>query len=236
MIREGFRLKGKAAVMLLFASLSVLALSGCPTGAGGTSAEIALSTATLSYSAANGGANPAAQTVTISNSGGGSLTGLSASVSYGSGSGWLTAALNVTTAPATLTVQPSTGSLTAGSYTATISVSSSLAGITSQTVSVTFTVAAAPPSIGLSSTSRSFSATAGGANPNSQTVSVTNPGGGTLSGLSASVSYSSGTGWLNATLNVTTAPATLTVQPSTGSLTAGSYTATISVSSRSCQQ
>src|SRR5208337_2483679 len=57
-------------------------------------------------------------------------------------------------------------------------------------------------------------------------------GGGTLSGLSASVSYTSGSGWLGTpSLNPTTAPATLTVQPNTTSLAVGTYMATVSVSS-----
>jgi predicted phage tail protein len=100
-------------------------------------------------------------------------------------------------------------------------------------VSVTFTVAAAPvpPAIGLSPTSVSFNATAGGGNPANQTINVANSGTGTLDGLGTSVSYASGqpTGWLNANLSGTTAPATISLQASTGSLAAGTYNATVSV-------
>src|SRR5208282_4572045 len=137
-----------------------------------------------------------AQTVAVTNTGGGTLSGLSVSVSYISGSGWLgTPSLNPTTAPATLTVQPNTTSLAVGTYMATVSVSSGVASNSPQAVSVTFIVTQAP-AIGLSPTSLSFSAVVGSANPSAQTVDVTNTGGGTLSGLSASVSYTSGSGWL----------------------------------------
>jgi hypothetical protein len=203
-----------------------------PAGAGATP-SIGLSAASLNFFAAAGGANPSGQTVSITNTGGGTLSGLSATVSYGSGSGWLSATLSATTAPATLTVQPSASGLSAGSYTATLSVASSVSGTTAQSISVSFSVSSQgqTPSLWLSSSTLSFTGTVGGASPSEQTVSVNNAGGGTLSGLSATVSYGSGSGWLTATLGATTAPATLTVQPTTGSLAVGTYTATVSVAS-----
>jgi hypothetical protein len=94
-----------------------------------------------------------------------------------------------------------------------------------------------PPAIGLSPSSVSFTATRGGANPAPQTVSVTNTGGGTLSGLTVgTISYvrdSSGltTGWLSATLNGSTAPATLTLNATIGTLAPGAYTATVPLTS-----
>ncbi len=191
---------------------------------------IALSVSSRAFSAVTGGANPAAQTVAVTNAGTGSLTGLSASIGYSSGSGWLTATLNTTTAPATLTLQPTTAGLAAGTYTATVSVVSPVAFNNPRTVTVTFTVIT-PPAIGLNATSRSFSANAGGANPSSQSVAITNTGGGSLTGLARTISYGSGSGWLTATLNTTTAPATLTLQPSTAGLGGGTYTATVSITS-----
>ncbi len=97
---------------------------------------IDLSSGNLGFSGISGGANPGAQTITVSNAGGGTLSGLTVTVSYGSGSGWLTASLNTTTAPATLTVTPSTSALAAGNYTATISVASGAASNSPQTVNV----------------------------------------------------------------------------------------------------
>ena len=196
---------------------------------------IALSASSRTFAATQGGTNPASQSVAITNSGGGTLSGLSlGTITYGAGaSGWLTGAtLNTTTAPATLTLQTSTGTLVAGSYSASVPVLSALASNSPQTVNVTFTVTAATPAIALTPASRSFAATQGGANPASQTVTITNSGGGTLSGLSVgTITYGAGaSGWLTgASLNTTTAPATLTLQPSIGSLATGSYTATVPV-------
>jgi hypothetical protein len=186
---------------------------------------ISLSPSSASFASVHGGADPAPQSVSVANLGGGILGGLGASVSYTSGSLWLEAALSATTAPATLTLQASTGSLAEGSYEATVTVSSSLEGVEPKAISVGFVVSA-PPTIALSSSSLSFSATAGGANPSQQSVVISNTGGGTLVALGGSVSYGNGSGWLGATID----NSTLNVQPVTGSLAAGTYTATINVS------
>lgn len=197
---------------------------------------IGLSTSSLTYSATQGGADPASQFITITNTGSGSLTGLSTgTIVYGAGAtGWLQAPnLSGTTAPATLTVQPVTGSLAPGSYSATIPVQSGAASNSPQNLTVTFNVAA-PPAIQLSSATLNFSATEGGANPASQFTTISNSGGGSLTGLSTgTIVYGAGaTGWLQApSLSGTTAPATLTIQPVTGSLTPGAYSATIPVQS-----
>ncbi|MEQ1911351.1 MAG: CARDB domain-containing protein, partial [Vicinamibacterales bacterium] len=194
---------------------------------------IGLSASALTYGATEGGANPSSQVVNVTNSGGGTLSGLAVgTITYGSGSGWLQGTLSGTTAPATLTVQPTTGSLAAGTYTATVPITSGVATNSPQTVTVTFTMASPSPTIGLSASALTYGATQGGANPSSQVVNVTNGGGGTLSGLAVgTITYGSGSGWLQATLSGTTAPATLTVQPTTGSLAAGTYTATVPITS-----
>lgn len=202
---------------------------------------IGVNATTMTFNATQGGANPASQAITISNSGGGSLTGLATgTITYGAGaSGWLSApTLSGTTAnpTVTMTVQPVTGALAPGSYTATIPITSPVATNSPRTITVTFNVAPPPPTIALGSSSLTFNATQGAANPASQTVTITNGGGGTLSGLSVgTVTYGAGaSGWLSVpTLSATTAnpSVTLTVQPNTGSLTAGTYTATIPVQS-----
>jgi hypothetical protein len=197
--------------------------------------SIVLSATTANFNATQGGGTSVEQSVAVTNGGGGTLTGLSAAVTYTTGqpTGWLAASLSRTRAPCTLTLTATTGSLSAGTYTATVSVASAVASNSPQTVSATFTVAAPPPAIVLSSTSITFNAKYVGANPAAQTVSVTNGGGGTVSGLSASVTYSAGqaTGWLAASLSSTTAPSTLTLTVTTGLLLPGTYTATVSVTS-----
>jgi hypothetical protein len=83
--------------------------------------------------------------VTITNGGGGTLSGLGVgTITYGAGAtGWLQApTLNTTSAnpSATLTLQPVTGALTAGTYTATVPVTSAVASNSPQNVTVTFVV------------------------------------------------------------------------------------------------
>jgi hypothetical protein len=172
--------------------------------------------------------------VNVTNTGGGTLTGLAATVTYGMGqpTGWLGAGLGATTAPAALTLQATTGSLGDGTYTATVAISSPVAGNSPQNITVMLTVSDAP-AIGLSTPAVAFGAEVGGANPGSQVVTVSNTGGGSLTGLGESVSYAPGepTGWLGSTLSATTAPANLTLQATTGSLAVGAYAATVTVTS-----
>lgn len=195
---------------------------------------IALSAATLTYGGTAGGSSPAPQTVNISNSGGGTLSALAVgTITYGAGaSGWLAGSLNITSAPSTLTLTATLGSLAVGSYTATVPVTAAGASNSPQNVSVTFTVAAAsPPMITLSAATITFSGTAGGTSPAAKTINITNSGGGTLSGLTVgTITYSAGaTGWLAGSLNPTTAPSTLTLTPTLGTLAAGTYTATVPI-------
>jgi len=185
---------------------------------------IGLSTTALSFTGVQGGTNPASQSVTITNSGSGTLSWsvsdnvnwLSLSPTSGTGNGSVTASVNIS-------------GLAAGTYNGTITISATGATNTPQTVSVMLTVSAAPtPTIGLSPTSLSFTATQGAANPAAQTVNVTNPGSGTLTW-----SASDNASWL--TLNTTSGTTTtetdpITVSVNTSGLSAGTYNATITIS------
>src|SRR6185436_15002866 len=125
----------------------------------------------LSFTAQQGGANPATQTVTLSNIGGGTL-----SWSASESTPWLTVSPASGTGTGTVTVSVTTGSLTAGPQTAG-SVTFSAPGATPVSIPVSFTLTA-PPAIGTSPTSLSFTAQQGGANPATQTVTLSNTGGG----------------------------------------------------------
>jgi hypothetical protein len=165
--------------------------------------------------------------VSVTNAGGGTLSGLGVSVTYAAGqpTGWLAATLGASNAPTNITLTAATGSLTAGSYSATVSVSSGVASNSPQDITVTFTVSPPPPAISVNPTLLTFSA-AGPAQ-----VQITNSGGGTLSGLSVTVIYPAGqpTGWLTAAFTGTTAPATLNVTASSLGLSPGAYSATLRI-------
>ena len=175
---------------------------------------IGFSPTSLSFTAQQGGSNPATQALTISNTGGGTLSWTATDNTT-----WLTVSPASGTGNGTLTVT-ATGTQTAGTQTGTITLNAT--GATSVPVNVTFTVTAAP-AIGFSPTSLSFTAQAGGSNPATQTISLSNTGGGALSWTATdnatwlTVSPASGTG--NGTLTVT----------ATGTQTAGTQTGTITL-------
>jgi len=94
--------------------------------------------------------------------------------------------------------------------------------------------AGAQPSIAVSSTAITFSATQGRGDPAVQTISITNGGGGTLTGLSTRITYSgSSSGWLEASLAQPTAPTTLTLKATTAGLASDTYQAVVAVLSTS---
>jgi len=107
---------------------------------------IQLSPQSQSFAATAGGASPAPLTVNITNGGGGTLNNLAAALSYTAGqpTGWLSATLSGTTAPATLTLSAVTGSLDPGTYAAAISITSDVTSNSPQTLAVTFTLTAPP--------------------------------------------------------------------------------------------
>ena len=96
---------------------------------------------TRSFTGTPGDTDPAAQTITITNTGGGTLDDLSLGtiVYTGSGSNWLTAGLDQLSAPATLTLSVATGALALGTYSAALTVESGKADNSPVTVTVTFT-------------------------------------------------------------------------------------------------
>jgi hypothetical protein len=123
-----------------------------------------------------------------------------------------------------LTVSVSSAALSAGAYAGTISLRTSVG---TQTVGVSLTVAPAPVPVTLSPTSLSFSATAGGVAPASQslTVSATR-----ATNFTASASVSGGATWLSVSpTGALTTNRTLTVSVNPAGLAAGSYSGAVSV-------
>lgn len=101
---------------------------------------INVSPSSLTYSATAGGSNPASQTVTVTNGGGGSFAGLTLSgVTYQQGSGWVT---TLSLAGSVVTVGLTTGALTAGTYGASFTISDASAGNSPVTITISFAVAA----------------------------------------------------------------------------------------------
>jgi hypothetical protein len=181
---------------------------------------LSVTPSSLAFNATQGGAAPAAKTLSVMNTGGGTL-----SWTASDDASWLTVTPSSGTDAATLTATPSISGLNAGTYTATITVSAAGAGGSPATIPVTLTVdPPAPPALAVSPATLAFSATQGQANPAAKTISVTNGGSGTLD-----VSVSDDAAWLAVTPATATAPATLTATPNITGLAAGTYTATVTI-------
>ena len=177
---------------------------------------IGASPTSLSFTAQQGGSNPAAQTLSISNTGGGTL-----SWNASPDTTWLTASPASATGNGTVTVSVTTGTLSASSYNGNITLSAP--GASSRTVPVTFTVTAVP-TISLSPTSLTYTAVQGGTSPANQTVALTNAGGVVNWAVNDSAS------WLSVSPASGSSNSTLTAAVNTTGLVTGTYNGTITVS------
>ena len=183
-------------------------------------ARLGVSPASLSFSGAQGGPQPAAKTLSVANEGGGSL-----SFSASDDAPWLTVTPGSGSAPQTLNVQASTAGLAQGTYNATVTVTSAGTAGSPASIPVTLTVGApAPPALAVTPASLSFAATAGGSAPAAKTLDVANSGSGSLT-----FSASDDAAWLSVTPASGTAPQTLSVSASPAGLAAGTYNATVTV-------
>jgi hypothetical protein len=181
---------------------------------------LSVSPASLSFSGTAGGASPAAKTLTIGNSGGGTLD-WTASES----ASWLSVAPSSGTNSGTVTITPSITGLTAGTYTTAITVAAAGASGSPKTIPVTFTVdPPAPPALSVTPSSLSFNGTAGGPDPSAKTLSVSNTGGGSLDWTASETAS-----WLSVSPGSGTDSGTITVTPSLTGLAAGTYTTNVTV-------
>ena len=193
---------------------------------------LSLSMASTEFAMLVGASDPPSQTVAIVNAGDGPLGGVAVGgVSYDAGqpSGWLTATIDGSSAPATLTLTAHGAGLPRGVYGAVVEVD---ADVDNAPLNVAVTLAVQTlPSIVVSRTTVPMagipSSTA------TETVDLTNGGDRPLTDLGTQIAYAAGqaTGWLGAALGATTAPATLTLTATIGTLGVGTYDATVTVAS-----
>jgi len=103
---------------------------------------IGLSTQAVVLVGVEGGAAPVSTTISVSNDGTGSLTALEVTVTYEAGqpSGWLSASLDTTAAPATITLTATTGALAMAQYMASVAVTSAGVSNSPQNTDVVFIV------------------------------------------------------------------------------------------------
>lgn len=196
--------------------------SGTTTQPVSTTPALSLSSSTAGFSAVAGSANPTPQSISISNGGTGSLTGLAAgTIVYGPGQvgGWLAATLSGTTAPATLTLTPAVSALPVGSYSASIPISSSAAGVINspQVVSATLTVAAGAATR-LVFTTQPAAPTGGAISP-AVTVAIEDAVGNVVTNATPNVTVTAAANASGATLGGTTTVAAVAGVATFGNLT-----------------
>ncbi len=181
---------------------------------------IGLSATSLSFSGIQGGSNPPAQSLTISNTGSGTLNWTAAE-----GAAWLTLGMTSGTGAGVVTLTVNTAGMAAGTYSTPITITATGATNTPRTVTVTLTLTAPQiPTISMSPASLAFSATQGGSNPAGQVVTVNNSGTGTLS-WSAGATAS----WLSLSPLSGTAPGSFTAGVNVSGLAAGTYSSNITI-------
>ena len=181
-----------------------------------TNPAIGASPASLSFTAQTG-TNPAAQTLSISNTGAGTLTWMASS-----NAAWLTLSPASGSGNGAVTLSVATGTMTPGTYSSAVTLTAT--GANSVTIPASFTVTA-PPAIGASPATLSFTATQGGANPAPQTLSISNTGGGTLNWTANET-----TPWLTLSTTGGTGNGSITLTATTGSLSVGTTSGTVILS------
>ncbi len=192
-----------------------------------STALLTLSTAPVSFNAETNGNPPPSQTRSVASTGG--TLNLLAGVTTNTGSGWLTATLNSSTTPSTLTIGASPAGLSAGVYTGSVTVSSGAsgtvaAGANALVIPVTLTVGSAL-SLNVDKSELIFSG-AGAATP--QTLQVSSTSGNLSFGVGANVSNSS-INWLSVSSTSGVTPSTVTVFTNPAGLNEGSYFGTITL-------
>jgi len=214
-------------------------VAGIGSAAGSSGATLQVSSSTLRFIASEGGDSPAPQILTITPVGSGSGT-FNVQLDGGSTGTAAPAFLSVQplsgTAPASLTVTATTGSLTAGIYRGRILISNP--ADTSQApvpVAVTFAVAPAKPNLKASPNRVRFQASTQAATTQNQLLVLSNSGGGgplnfsiTVAGRSPWISVSPATGTISPN-----APVSVTVTVNSQGLAIGNYRDALHISSGS---
>ncbi len=194
-------------------------LSAYASEAGTSQPILSMTPSTFTFSASAGGSNPASQTLSVNNTGTGTLNFTAAA-----NQSWLAVAPNTGTAPQTVQLTPQVGTLSPGTYNGNVTVTASGAQGSPAVVPVTFNVTSPQPTLSALPSTLTFSATVGGSNPAPQTLNVNNTGTGTLN-FTAVANQS----WLAIAPNTGTAPQGVQVTAQVGSLSPGTYTGSVTV-------
>ena len=193
-------------------SLSIMAALPSPS-------TIAAAPAGLQFSYVTGGSAPDAQSIQLTNSASGTLT-WSATAS----DPWITVSPSSGTAPSTISVSVSPGSLGAGTYSGSVQITASGSSNSPFSIPVTLTVTDAAAALSATPTALSFTYSLGAAAPAAQSVAIANTGGGALSWTASAPDY-----WLALSPASGSGPGTVSVSINPVNLAAGTYTSAVTV-------
>jgi Viral BACON domain len=178
-----------------------------------------LAPTSLTFNYQIGGSNPAPQSVAVSSS-----TSTAINYTATTATTWLTTTASGMT-PGNLSITANPAGLAAGTYTGSVSVASTGASNSPQSIPVTLNVtgAATKPTLNLSPTSVTFNFQIGGSTPTAQKVATT-------SSTSSAIPYSASTStaWLTAT-GAGSTPGSINLSVNPSGLAAGTYTGSVSV-------
>jgi hypothetical protein len=185
-------------------------------------ASLTLSSTSLAFSANYQAANPAPQTVQIGTSGTGSLAWTAVSTVP-----WLNVSASSGATPATIQVSTLSSTLSAGSYTGAIRVTSLGAVNSPQIINVSLNVVPRASAIAVAPSSMNFVAT-NGTNPGVQNVSITDSTGTGSFAWTATTSA----GWLHISSVSGSAPSTAGIGVDLTGLAQGTYSGTVTISAQ----
>jgi uncharacterized protein (TIGR03437 family) len=185
-------------------------------------AELAVSPASLTFAGVQGGANPDAATIFISNTGVGTLSWTATSTAT-----WLSVDKALGVAPAALTVSVNSSGLAVGSYQGSITIKS---GTAQQAVSVTLALSQPPVQAELAVTPANLTLTAVAGSTAMQTKSVAISSSGAALSWTATVDAGTGATWLTLPATTGTTPSPFIIQVNPTGLAAGQYAGVVSIS------
>ncbi|MBI4478483.1 MAG: hypothetical protein HY651_00505 [Acidobacteria bacterium] len=230
--------RGTVSVTAPLAAVKVQTISVSLAVQSAVAANLVVEPVSLTFEGNAGGSNPSAQSLRITNAGGGTLI-WTAQTSTTTGGSWLTvdpaSGSASGTSPNTVQVNAAIGSLAAGTYSGSILIQSPTTG-QSVAVPVTFLVSQPQQIILLSQRGMLFTGVAGGGALPSQTFAVLNTGAGVMNWTAQATTLSGGN-WLSVSRSSGTStagslqPPLVNVNVSVAGLAAAQYSGQIRVTS-----
>ena len=187
----------------------------------------------VAFSVALGSQSATPQTIGVASTSNAAADQLNYSVSFQTNNGgpWLAITPLTGTTPGNLSVLVTPGLLSAGTYSGTVTITATTAGVANSPVTVPVTLTVSAGSLTLSATSMNFTSTVSGTAPAAQTVTVGSSG--AALSYNAVAATTTSPSWLSVTpaSGTTAANPTLTISADPSKLTAGTYNGTVTVSS-----